>query len=60
MSEHECVDEKGAHANSRLIAAAPELYEALEAIFRHASADLPGKLNTAALMALAKARGDKP
>jgi hypothetical protein len=63
---HECVDEAGAHANARLIAAAPELYEALLASeeelrlihMKDTSVVYNPALRTQMALALAKARGE--
>ncbi len=48
------------HANARLIAAAPELYEALQAFvnWRYAEDPDDGSVTDAAYAALAKARGE--
>ena len=57
-------DDPEAHANMHLIAAAPDLYAALERMERHfrmlsPDMDAPGSVFAQAIAALSKARGEK-
>ena len=72
-NKHQSISSEQAYANAQLIAAAPDLYEALEAIFQagqwyesaleidaHREGDAPDgcQLEAMAMAALAKARGE--
>jgi hypothetical protein len=55
-------DEDTRRANANLIAAAPDLYAALELLYHHAALymNIAGNVTQDVLNALNKARGDKP
>jgi hypothetical protein len=66
MNRHHCIAPEEDEANARLIAAAPELLEALEAIFegaeyqRGTTYELSTRLLEKAQLAIAKAKGSVP